>query len=78
MTQDVQLDELEQAIRQLPGVLGCVILRGVDGQPSEIQAFTQVGTDRDSVQRLILEEISHLDLGSPVSQVLVFELEAES
>jgi len=78
MTQDVALDELEQAIRQLPGVLGCVILRGVDGQPSEIQAFTQVGTDRDSVQRLILEEISRLDLGSPVSQVFVFELEAES
>ena len=78
MTQDVQLDELEQAIRQLPGVLGCVILRGVDGQPSEIQAFTQVGTDRDSVQGLILEEISRLDLGSPVSQVFVFELEAES
>ena len=48
MTQDVQLDELEQAIRQLPGVLGCVFLRGVDGQPYEIQAFTQVGTDRDS------------------------------
>ena len=78
VTQDVQLDELEQAIRQLPGVLGCVILRGVDGQPSEIQAFTQVGTDRDAVQGLILEEISRLDLGSPVSQVFVFELEAES
>jgi hypothetical protein len=78
MSQDLQLDELEQAIRELPGVLGCVILRGVDGQPSEIQAFTQVGTDRDSVQGLILEEISRRDLGAPVSQVFVFELEAES
>ena len=78
MTQDVQLDDLEQAIRELPGVLGCVILRGVDGQPSEIQAFTQVGTDRDSVQSMILEEIARRDLGSPVSQVFVFELEAES
>lgn len=78
MSQDVELDDLEQAIRQLPGVLGCVILRGVDGQPSEIQAFTQVGTDRDSVQGLIMEEIAGRDLGSPVSQVFVFELEAES
>jgi hypothetical protein len=75
---DIDLDDLESVIKQLPGVLGCVVLRGVDGTPSEIQAFTQVGTDRDSVQGMILEEISKRDLGSPVSQVFVFELEAES
>ncbi len=74
----IDLDDLESAIKQLPGVLGCVILRSSDGSPSEIQAFTQVGTDRDSVQSLILNEIANRDLGSPVSQVFVFELEAES
>ena len=74
----VDLDELESTIKQLPGVLGCVILSNSDGNPSEIQAFTQVGTDRDAVQSQILTEIANLDLGSPVSQVFVFELEAES
>ena len=78
MPNQVDLDDLEAAIKQLPGVLGCVILRNNDGNPSEIQAFTQVGTDRDLVQSQILSEIASLDLGSPVSQVFVFELEAES
>ncbi len=72
------LEDLEASIKQLPGVLGCVILRTSDGTPSEIQAFTQVGTDRDAVQSQILNEIAHRDLGGPVSQVFVFELEAES
>ncbi|MEA2433481.1 MAG: hypothetical protein QOG54_938 [Actinomycetota bacterium] len=75
---EIDLEDLESTIKQLPGVLGCVVLRGVDGTPSEIQAFTQIGTDRDSVQAMILEEIARRDLGSPVSQVFVFELEAES
>ena len=74
----IDLDDLESAIKQLPGVLGCVILRTNEGHPSEIQAFTQVGTDRDLVQSQILSEIAGRDMGSPVSQVFVFELEAES
>lgn len=74
----IDLDDLETTIKDLPGVLGCVILRSSDGSPTEIQAFTQVGTDRDSVQSQILQEIANRDLGSPVSQVFVFELEAES
>jgi len=74
----VDLDDLESTIKQLPGVLGCVILRNSDGNPSEIQAFTRVGTDRDSVQSQILSQIANRDMGSPVSQVFVFELEAES
>jgi hypothetical protein len=75
---NIDLDDLESTIKQLPGVLGCVVLRGVDGTPTEIQAFTQVGTDRDLIQSMILEEIQKRDLGAPVSQVFVFELEAES
>lgn len=74
----VDLDDLESAIKQLPGVLGCVILRNNDGNPSEIQAFTQVGTDRDAVQSQILSQIASRDMGAPVSRVFVFELEAES
>lgn len=74
----LDLDDLESAIKQLPGVLGCVILRNSEGNPSEIQAFTQVGTDRDLVQSQILSEIANRELGAPVSQVFVFELEAES
>jgi hypothetical protein len=73
-----EIDELEVQIRAIPGVLGCVVLTGVDGGPTEIQAFTQVGTDRDSVQSTILQIIADRDLPSPVSQVYVFELEAES
>lgn len=74
----LELDDLETSIKEIPGVLGCVILRSTDGSPSEIQAFTQVGTDRDAVQSQILDKIENRDLGSPVSQVFVFELEAES
>jgi hypothetical protein len=74
----LDVDDLETAIKQLPGVLGCVVLSGVDGNPSEIQAFTKTGTDREEVQTRILEEISKRDLTSPVNQVFVFELEAES
>jgi MFS superfamily sulfate permease-like transporter len=74
----LDVDDLETAIKQLPGVLGCVILSGVDGNPSEIQAFTKTGTDREQVQALILEEVSKRDLTSPLSQIFVFELEAES
>ncbi|MDP9068585.1 MAG: hypothetical protein M3N53_09640 [Actinomycetota bacterium] len=72
------LEDLEARIKELPGVLGCVILRSSDGSPSEIQAFTQIGTDRDVIQSRILDQMASLDLGSPVSQVFVFELEAES
>jgi MFS superfamily sulfate permease-like transporter len=74
----LDVDDLETAIKQLPGVLGCVVLSGVDGTPSEIQAFTGTGTDREEIQALILDEISKRDLTSPVTQVYVFELEAES
>lgn len=74
----IDLDDLEASIKDIPGVLGCVILRSSDGSPSEIQAFTQVGTDRDQVQSQILDQVANRDLGAPVSQVFVFELEAES
>jgi hypothetical protein len=45
---------------------------------SEIQAFTQTGTDQAEVQRAILEEVAARGLEGQLRQVFVFELEAES
>jgi hypothetical protein len=73
-----EIQDLEAAIKQLPGVLGCVVLHTPDGRPSEIQAFTQVGTDRDAIQSRILEEVAGRDFGEQMSQIYVFELEEES
>ena len=75
---EAEIQELEGIIKQLPGVLGCVVLHGSDGRPTEIQAFTQVGTDRDAVQSRILEEVAARDFGEQMSQIFVFELEEES
>ena len=75
---ETDIQELEALIKALPGVLGCVVLHGADGRPSEIQAFTQVGTDRDAIQSRILEEIANRDFGDQMSQIFVFELEEES
>ncbi|HET7482329.1 MAG TPA: hypothetical protein VFK89_05650 [Actinomycetota bacterium] len=74
---DTDLKELETAIKQLPGILGCVILANGDA-PSEIQAFTSTGTDRDEIQARILEEVASRDFGDASARVFVFELEAES
>ncbi len=72
------LAEFEATIKEIPGVLGCAVLRGSDGSPAEVQAFTQTGVDRDEIQARILDEISRRDLGGSMSHVYVFELEAES
>jgi hypothetical protein len=69
--------DLEATIRELPGVLGCVIVSDSGGEPSEVQAFTRVGTDRSGIQQAIVEEASRQGLVRSLRQVLVFELEAE-
>ncbi len=73
-----EIQEFEQSIKDIPGVLGCVILPGHDGSPAEIQAFTTTGTDRDEIQARILEEMAARDFGDHNSRVYVFELSAES
>lgn len=73
-----EISEFESTIKALPGVLGCVIIAGGDGSPSEIQAFTSTGTNRDEVQSRILEEMAARDFGDQNSRVYVFELSAES
>lgn len=70
--------DLENAIKQLPGVLGCVILTTAEGVPSELQAFTRKGMDRDEVERAILGEVERRGLTAVLTHISVFELEAES
>lgn len=74
----VDLVDLEIAIKQLPGVLGCVILTDDSGSASEIEAFASAGADKDMVHALIMEEINRRDLAESVRRVLVIELEAQS
>ncbi|MEA2452190.1 MAG: hypothetical protein QOG04_900 [Actinomycetota bacterium] len=75
---DPTLVELEAAIKALPGVLGCVILTDGDGAPSEIQAFTRLGTEPAGVQTAVEAEVAGRGLAGSLRQVFVFELEAES
>jgi hypothetical protein len=75
---DIDLVDLEASIKQLPEVLGCVILTDPDGQATEIQAFARGGSDTEAVQRTILETATNKGVGEELRQVLVFELEAES
>lgn len=69
---------LERSIKELPGVLGCVILRDRQGDPAEIQAFTRSGTDEQDIQKEIESRIAQLGLASSLRQIYVFGLEAES
>lgn len=73
-----EIRDFESTIKAIPGVLGCVIIAGHDGSPTEIQAFTTTGTDRDEIQARILEEMASRDFGDQDSRVYVFELSAES
>lgn len=75
---DPTLVELEAAIKKLPGVLGCVILTDGEGSPSEIQAFTRLGTQSPEIQGHIEQEVADRGLAGSLRQVFVFELEAES
>ncbi len=75
---DVDLVELEGAIKRLPDVLGCVILTDPEGRAGEIQAFTKSGSDRQTVQKAIVDTATQAGVGDELRQVLVFELEAES
>ena len=63
VAQQVDLSEFESSIKQIPGVLGCAVLRGSDGRPAEIQVFTQTGIDRDAIQSRVMDEVAELDTG---------------
>ena len=76
---DADVLDLEASIKQLPGVLGCVILTHPQtGAPEEIQAFVESGADRTGVQHAIYDEASNRGVHESLRQVLVFELQAES
>lgn len=71
--------DLESRIKQLPGVLGCVILTHPEtGAPEEIQAFVRAGFDRAQIQHSIYDEAFNFGVHEALRQVLVFELQAES
>jgi hypothetical protein len=74
----MDLVELEGAIKDVPGVLGCVILMNEDGSAGEIQAFVRVGHDRDETQAAILQEVESRGAEGSLREIFVFELDAES
>ena len=74
MTEASALD-LESRIKQLPGVLGCVILTSSQsGAPEEIQAFIQCGGDRAATQHAIYDEAFNHGVHEYLRQVVVFDL----
>jgi hypothetical protein len=70
--------ELETAIKQLEGVLGCAIFTSPEGSVTEIQAFTRMGVNRDETQKAILSELASRSLHGSLRRIFVFELETES
>lgn len=74
----MDLVALESAIKEMPGVLGCVILMNDDGSAGEIQAFIRLGYDRDQIHASILHEVEVRGAEGSLREVFVFELDAES
>ncbi|MGI8706663.1 MAG: hypothetical protein ACR2LG_00440 [Actinomycetota bacterium] len=74
---DMGVMALETAIKEIQGVLGCVILTHPDGTPAEVQAFIRAGSERSQIEQTILDQVSGGGL-APLRQVHVFELDAES
>jgi hypothetical protein len=75
---DTDLAGLEASIKELPGVLGCVVLPNPDGSPAEIQAFTEAGISNDEIQSAIQERAGERGLDGALGQVFVLALEAEA
>ncbi|MDQ4145330.1 MAG: hypothetical protein M3198_16635 [Actinomycetota bacterium] len=70
--------ELEAAVKQLPGVLECVILAAPDGGPSEIHAFVDAGVERAPVERTIARSLEEDARDRPRPGIFVFELDAQA
>lgn len=77
MTRSALLD-LESRIRELPGVMGCVILVSSTGTAGEVQVFTERGRDRSTIEDAISKEVSAASLGDSMRVIHVFELDADS
>lgn len=73
-----RLLDLESTIKELPGVLGCVILTDGESSSAEVQAFSRVGLDREAVEALIAAEAERAGLSDSIQTIHVFELDAES
>lgn len=77
MAESALLD-LESQIREVDGVLGCVILVSPEGSAGEIQVFTERGRDKQAVEHAIAERVDTAGLGKTLRVIHVFELEADS
>jgi hypothetical protein len=76
---DDQVLGLENWIKDLDEVLGCVILTAPEsGSPEEVHAFVRAGTDRDAIHRAIIGRANDKGLAERLREVLIFELQAES
>jgi hypothetical protein len=75
---DTDIIGLESSIKELPGVLGCVVLSNPDGSPAEIQAFTAAGTPSEEIERSIQKAAVERGFGATLGQVFVLALEARS
>lgn len=75
---DVDLLDLETAIKALSGVLGCVIFSGAQGEPREIQVFTRPGVHADEVRSSISQELTRRGLEPTIARVLVSELQDDA
>jgi len=72
------LTGLEATIKDLPGVLGCVILLRKDGAAADIQVFTQMGVSVADMEAAIRSAVETTGIDLDVRGIHVFELEAES
>lgn len=75
---DQRLVDLENTVKELPGVLGCVILADGESSSAEVQAFARVGLDPEAVEALISAEAARAGLADAIQVIHVFELDAES
>jgi hypothetical protein len=72
------LTGLEASIRQVDGVLGCVILLNPTRAAYEIHAFTRTGVDSGAVEVAIAERAEAHPLKESLSRIFLFELDAGS
>jgi hypothetical protein len=70
--------DLEAAIKQFPGILGCVIFASPHDVVTEIQIFACSGRDHEPLVQHVLSELDGRRLDRPSKGIHVFELETES
>lgn len=75
---EADLTDLEASIKQVEGVLGCVILINPTRAAYEIHAFTRRGVDSAATEVAIAERAEAHPLKELLSRIFLFELDAGS